>query len=585
MEHNRRLLDSNVTTQSSSVGTEFSGTGLRLDTVNHILLRETAQCSFQEHFDFEPTDDVSIEETLQHFAQMTDSVLAANNSLTYFSSNFFLPGDDPGYVKAANETERKAWMAAVKLRIPGWNKPVKADRWLRKQCGDNVSDREIFLFLAYVLPAMVNKAEYIDRANRLAMARSRKPTPQIAEWQKEQLCKQIQQAKKHDDYSDILGCWERARGYLRKFYTPDLTRFDVMKTGKLDVIDALERCLAPFSSAFQDYSRAIASSGTEQENRRIAEFCDEMADYFCSAKSDNLQSLFIDDPLAIYRLARSPVHRNICKMECCGKAIVQIRNSNAATAFPIFDKLLDAERDLYSAIVDICADGCAQLSISFDEDSWRELWECIEQSVRSLSYDYEDLLSVKVLLKSGYAQFRDFFPIIDQWLRNKFSDTHGPFEPALWRAIYNSFSPARRSTEKIEYEKNFLAPYRKLFTSTAPDYDKLKSLLGALAGRFRWNRVTSVPSTEELIKANAMIPHEHRKIDQYQIAKFVEIVRNAVYAGDAENSSETIVEPVKEIRMIMAEWVLLHQICYQTQLQLFEAIDRALERKDYALLR
>lgn len=592
IEHSRRLLDS---TRDERTGE----TELRLgknDASQHdekepdqdgIIINDIVT-SVHNHCECVLAEIVSedgLPEKLNTFDKMLRKILSMCSALNHVGSKLYHPdkdpgSEDPGYVKGGSTEDQIAWMKTVKLHFPGRTKPVGAAKWLNKHVEGPISDEEMFFFLAYALPDAVHEAKKLDKSHRLSRATGRKPDPMISSKQREKLSEQIEAFRQRDPDNDVLTPWKGASKLLRLYFSFNAEKYSNIRKNDISNLDGLDECFERFSTSFQNYYRAILPTANETTLEREKDLSDELAYFFLRKASEDQKPLFIDQPLTIYRIARSPVHRNICKEQSTVKIFQMIQSSNSNTSWPILKKFLNAEQNLYNEIIEVCAKGCESFNIPFEKSNWKILWGCIEQSVKSLSYDYEDLLSAGWLFKSGYHVFHRFFPVLDQWLRDKLSDMDNPFEPALWRGMYNNHNRLLKERmdgtfREIDFEEDFLIPYRKIFTSKVQDIDSLLEILNALAGCFGWNYVTRLPTVEELIQADKRISCKHKKYGVEQLESYVEIIRHALseegaVAGQSDRNT------VKEIQLVMTEWILLQQICYQAQFNLFRAIDKAI---------
>ena len=560
-EFNRSTLDSGFFSEDD----EKLAVGQRMNSEILDRLTSAAQDAIMRSASMYPELEQD-DELLSRIAKMTMTVLSEIHSLSFFSERFLQLGEDPGYVMLAGSEERKAWISEVKFTLPGRTESVFAEKWLHRKCPEAADDDSMFFFLAFSMPSMVNEAGKILLATRFSSAKSRKRPPVISKGQKDDLERQLNTYLKDDS---ILAPWNHAKVLLKEYYLYyPVTKYTI--TDKLD--NRVSSLAEPLSKASAAYYDAVGLKERSQP------FCDDISTFFSQGEYEYLDSqrqVLLTNPLLLYRIARSPICRNICKSH---NKIAKQLCFPWHFDFPIFLKNLDTELNLYSEIVDFCSAGCDELGIPFCEESWRYLWECVEQSVHCLSLAYEDMLSPKVVFKSAYPYFREFFPVLDIWLRKQFSENGSHFEAPLWRAIRNSCT--KHGSVKLRenaFEENFFVPYQKLLTSTSPDYDHLKELLGTLAGRFQWNRVRAVPEQEELSKAYEEATGNKLQIESSKFKLFADIIRQAVFSD--ENARSPGVTTAKEIRMVLCEWVLMNQVCYQAQFKLFEAIDNAIQRE------
>lgn len=571
VKHSRRLLD------STRYGKQPAETGLRLNkkNVEDLVASAHKYCIYALDL-VAPERDFT--ENINKVDKMLLEVLEKCHSLNYIALELYPPNEDLDYVKHYSVEEQTAWVYTVQLRFPGRKKTVAAAKWFRKHNIEPVSDEEMFILLAYALPEIVSEAKRIDYLNRFYEAAGRKPKPVIAHHQLEELNKQIDAFLQRDSCHDVLSPWKDAGNLLNSYVSFDIDKYSNISKDGNNNLNGLDDCYELFSESFERYFSTIFPgknkyTSEEDEQEPEEKMSDMLADFFLYRVSSDRKPLLINQPLTIYRIAHSPAHRNICSEKNSVNKISQmIQSCNSDKSFPIFKKFLNAEADLYRNIIDACALCCGHLHIDFDRKRWENLWECIKQSVNFLSYEYGDLLSPPVLFKSAYHDFHHFFPILDQWLRDRLSDTDDPFEPALWLRIYKSFE---NTSDQDDFEKEYLIPYRRMFTSTTPDLEELVSKLNSLATRISWNNITRLPTVEELGRADEKIPFKHKKTSSEQLEKYVEIVRYA-FSEEKPIGGYFDRNDIKEIQLVMTEWILLQQICYQTQFNLFRAIDKTI---------
>ena len=528
----------------------------------------------------ENIDQASFKRIEDHIRLMLMSVLKRCASLEYFSKEFIHPGYDIGYIDQNNEEQRKAWVTGYKFRFPKRTKEVFAALWLRKHVEAELTDAELFVFLSKCLPAAVTCAGLIYSADYYRTIKSRKHTPCISSKQLIEFEKQINDFKKED-----LSAWKNARSVLKEWYAPNTDFLDQYRRSDLTNCELLDPFRKALSSAIRNYYAYIEGNVDSATNHH-----EELANLFFSGPKVNGFSSpeFMKHPVIIFQIIRSPVYRYLYD-ESRAWSIKRAVHDAFTYVRPISIETLQAEENLYHEILHVCEKACNEYNITtFSTVPWENLWTCIKQTVNCLSYGFENLLSPPILFKSGYQDFHRFFPILDTWLRDKFSEENRLYEVDLWKTIHNAMK-GKATKDSRSFHEESVALYRKQFISSKPDYDFLLKLLYQFAGEFGWNKIAVVPTMEELELTAEDLGYfvsddkdchdfdDRRTISRKTIQNFVSLSKARSYEDTCNDLLQQKVRlserHVSDLQMVLIERYLLQQICHNAQTKLLKTMD------------
>lgn len=488
-------------------------------------------------------------------------------------SSFQVNSDDIGYCKSDlgkisySKEPQKAeaimseWLRTVTLKF-GSSDPIPAWDLLNETFSFSVV--ECFEFFSCILPECI----WLEQLQNSAIDLLSTYKPSLAKVQKDEFVQQIKVFKKAD-----LSCWKLALPALKQCLDPDFKRFEQEPYFEpiLDSSD-LQACASTLKHAMKEYltSMETGSSSTKQP-------LNELAAYFLNSCSGTDETpLFLDQPHIIFQLFRSPLYRCIYQFEDRNwKMNRVIYNACVRYSLPITNQSLTADRKLFLAIIDICAKACAIMRIPFSKGPWVALWHCIEQSVQCLSFQIEDLFSVRHPMYP-LLSFRDIgYPIFDVWIKQKLSEQHTPVYIAHWRSlIYKLCNPSRKQTNTLEQS---IFTYRSLFESPTADENAVWRCLEPIATLISKNKIKAAP-TEAEIKAIAKrknVAVVLRTIGEDGQTPQGPVIHLRARKGPLplmKSGSMSSKDTIRMVDMIHTEWLLLQCVCGQAQRELMETI-------------
>lgn len=489
--------------------------------------------------------------------------------------------DDVGYCKGelirldkplhSEEAGRimASWLHTVRLQI-GTLPPISFDELRGKL---PFPTYELYEFFAYILPDCIRaEALYTDCRDRAGEYTAVLDANQEEAW-KEQV---------EDFQTEDLSQWKKALPALQEYLHPDLTRYrgTVRLFGQAYTAD-IEKIGADLAKSFGQY--LLRMEPHFQNRDTVPETAAWL--FLTACYGEKNAPLFLDRPLVVWQLLRSPVCRYIYQLENRNwdlSAVVE----DACVNFPlpVTPQSLKADGALYRGVLDACEAGCCVRKIPFQREIWQALWLCIRQSVQCLAFQKEDLFSVQYQLR-GLLQFRDLlqvrglpqvrkkgYPVLDQMLSERLDAECAAGYIDLWRGIVNRMidapgkgraRPRTRRRRRREFQ-TAAAAYRHLFQDPVADEEKVWACLAPLCGDLRFNRVHFLPDGEgfkALAKGYNILPRE----------------REGTISHIKSEKAEQVRPEIRAIELILTEWTILQCVCEAARRELMEVICRYIE--------
>lgn len=479
------------------------------------------------------------------------------------------PGTGPGLHAAEAIMER--WLKTVRLTFDGQTTVLGLD-YLQAKLEFTVEESYKF-FSEILLPCMSQEKEY-----QICRERTRPYEPVLYADQEPEWRRQI------DEFgSEDLSLWRRALPALEQYLKPDLSRFGRGACLGDSSDTAGSRYQTLLGNAFSSYLEHL-----EPENQ--AADVEAMAAYFvCSTCGvDDETPLFMDMPAVIFQLFRSPVYRYFYQYEDRNWNLRKtVENSCVRFPLPITCQSLEADKELYLAIVDICEGYCHVQDVTFDAPSWRALWGCIGQCVRSLSFRKEDLFTVRYTLRNLLRFRKKGYPLLDQILSDKLESGDSSAYISLWRTLIN-----KKLRSKVTFEKSdssidtptderclksvrdrrldefseTVSQYRRLFENPETDIEQISDCLWPLCAGTGFNKIAFLPDREEWKELACewdLCPRARKgPISTIQSAR----------DPHAQMDAQEVTHIPRSVDMILTEWLMLQCSCDQAQREMMTVI-------------
>lgn len=497
-------------------------------------------------------------------------------------SSFRLTSEDVGYCRGDlskykySENPQKAesimleWLNTVYF-VFGQCEPISAWDWLKDVAKFSVP--EGFEFLSRILPDCIWSEKL-----RISAAELRSPyEPSLATVQREEFIQQVKAFQKED-----LSLWMRAFPALKQYLYPDIRAFQQRLDFDIGFDDRkLHKCGEALQDAFCTYLNCMEVNTSGSKDQGIAKISKELTVYFMNSSiGEDSVPLFLDRPELIFHLFRSPLYRYIYQAEDRNWNVSRVVHSAYFEyPLPITNQSLTADRELFLSIVNFCTESCRIKQIPFSKEPWDALWECIEQTVCCLSFQMEDLFSVRHTMYDLLAFQDTGYPIFDVWLKQKLSETKLPVYVAHWRTLMNKLcSPSRKQVDTL---KTSINTYRSLFETFSVSEDNVWTCLKPLAEYIEHSKIGAVPTEAEIssIAESKNISVARQSENTGSQTTKVPIIHLKARKGPFSimkssrvPSTKLQTSPAKWISMIHTEWLLLQCVCGYAQHELMEAI-------------
>lgn len=498
--------------------------------------------------------------------------------------------EDVGYCKAelggldqssahlsAAESIMESWLQTVQLMFDG-KTTVSGYDYLRTKLNFTVT--EAFEFLSDILPPCIALEEqYQFYCTHICPYEPVLYDNQKPDWQQQIHC----------FHSEDLSSWREALPALEQYLNPDLTRFGRNACpGDFSELD-VSRYETFLQDAFLSYLNHMEPQNEPVDVQTIASY------FVCSVcGQDNEAPLFMDMPVIIFHLFRSPVFRYFYQYEDRNWNLRKaIENACIHFPLPITPQSLEADSKLYLAIVAVCEEYCHARNITFDAPSWRALWTCIRQCVMCLSFQKEDLFTVRYYLRNLLFFHEKGYPLLDRILSDKLEAESSSAYISLWRALINQKLKGKSTPEELNaaadnastgqrHPKHIkdlrlnelcqaISTYRKLFERCTTDATEVFQCLWPLCFGVGFNKIAFLPSHEELVELAKEwgFPPRSEKSSFHAIKT---TRNNQEGQTSKQQGKKKKFADSRTIELILAEWLMLQWSCEQAQLELMAVI-------------
>ena len=475
---------------------------------------------------------------------------------------------------SAAQAVMEAWLQTVQLSFDG-RSTVSGWDYLRETLNFTVT--EAFAFLSDILPLCINAEEYYQGC----LAHLRPYEPVLYDHQKSQWQQQVRCFHEED-----LSAWRKALPALEQYLNPDLSRF-----GRSACIDAGPNPEgAPYvtrlQAAFEAYLRQMEPKYKTDQLGTIAAY------FVYSARgTDDESPLFMDMPSVIFHLFRSPYFRYFYNFEDRNYPLHKaVKNGFLRFPLPITPQSLDADEPLYLAIVDICEGYCRARNTAFDAASWRALWPCIRQCVTCLSFQKEDLFTVRYSLRDLMVYREKGFPFLDQLLSDRLEAAFASAYAQLWRTIFYKVSKGKITgwnsasgtsnnqhcqmgvnEKRLNQLLDTVSAYRSLLERPETDLEDVVRLLWPLCSKLSFNKISFVPSNAEwkiLAEPWGVRPRSaHSPVHHIKTTRI-----DSSGCSHPQKGGKKTMDAPRTIELILAEWLMLQWSCTQAQRELMTVI-------------
>lgn len=469
------------------------------------------------------------------------------------------------------EVVMEQWLQSVRLTLDG-RTTVLGNDYLRIKQGFTTKESYEF-FSGILLPCMEREKQYQICRDHVRCYEPVLYADQEPEWE--------QQA--HNFSSEDLSLWHRALPALELYLKPDLNRFgssaclgDISDTANSRYQICLEK-------AFTSYLKRMESGN------RVANVEELVTCFVCSTCGiDNEMPLFMDMPSVIFHLFRSPVYYRFYEYEELNWNLRKtVENSCVCFPLPITCQSLEADKELYLSIVDVCEGYCNDHNVTFDAPSWRALWECIQQCVLCLSFRKEDLFTVRYTLRNLLKFRKKGYPLLDQMLLTKLELGDASAYISLWRALINKKLRAKSTFEKVDasidtpadkwYSKGVrdrrlnefsetVSQYRRLFEDAETDIEQISECLWPLCASTHFNKISFLPDREEWDELG-----REWDIKPWGRNGSASAIRDTREIPPRLDTQDTAYIP-RSVDMILTEWLVLQCSCDQAQREMMTVI-------------
>lgn len=473
--------------------------------------------------------------------------------------------DAPLDVKEA-VTVMDAWLQTTRLQF-GQQEPFSGPQYLRDEL--NFTTSELYEFFAYILPVCIRAEEQYQ----ICHERTREYEPVLASSQEEAWKEQVEAF-----WAEDLAQWRTALPALKQYLQPDLTRYQeeffLSNCGE----NFEKQCVESLQKSFVQYLGRMEPRFTKED-----EVSESAAAFFVGAScGDENKTLFLDCPIVIWQLFRSPVYRYIYQFEDRNWNLSRIiEYACVKFPLPVTAQSLKADEELYRGIVTACDMGCRAIGIPFQPEIWSAFWTCLQQSVQCLPFQKEDLFSVQYQFR-GLLKFRGKgYPLLDQVLSKRLDAEFAASYIELWRGLMNRKTDApnedgvrpRAKAQKLAEFHGLIKTYRGLFQDPEADEEQVWDCLLPLCRDLRFNKIHVLPDGEEfkeLAKEWEILPRAREGTISHFKSEAVERVNR-------EGRKDT--PHVRAIELILTEWTVLQCACEQARRELMEAILRLLDNQ------
>lgn len=469
------------------------------------------------------------------------------------------------------EVIMEQWLQSVRLTLDGQT-TVLGNDYLRIKQGFTTKESYEF-FSGILLPCMEREKQYQICRDRVRCYEPVLYADQEPEWEQQV----------HNFSSEDLSFWHRALPALELYLKPDLNRFG-SSACLGDISDtANSRYQIRLEKAFTSYLKRMESGN------RVANVEELATCFVCSTCGiDNEMPLFMDMPSVIFHLFRSPVYYRFYEYEELNWNLRKtVENSCVCFPLPITCQSLEADKELYLSIVDVCEGYCNDHNVTFDAPSWRALWECIQQCVLCLSFRKEDLFTVRYTLRNLLKFRKKGYPLLDQMLLTKLELEDASAYISLWRALINKKLRGKSTCEKADssidtpvdkrYSKGVrdkrlnefsetVSQYRRLFEEAETDIEQISECLWLLCASTHFNKISYLPDREEWDELG-----REWDIDPWGRNGSASTIRNTREIPPRLDTQDTAYIP-RSVDMILTEWLVLQCSCDQAQREMMTVI-------------
>ena len=365
---------------------------------------------------------------------------------------------------------------------------------------------------------------------------------------------------------------------MKQYLQPDLERYKgtfFLGDCHAELNDQSAKIL---KSAFVQYLSCMEPYFPKRE-----EVAENTAASFAGAYyGEERKPLWVDTPIVIWQLFWSPVYRYFYQLEDRNWNLSRtIEHACVEFPLPVTPQSLEADEALNQSVVTARDAGCRAKGIPFQAEIWRAFWPCIQQSVRCLSFQKEDLFSVQYQFR-GLLRFQDKgYPVLDELLSERLEAEFAASYIDLWRGLMNRKTDApnrggaqpRTKAQKLAEFREGIKTYRGLFQDPAADEEQVWNCLLPLCRDLRFNKIHFLPDGEEFKE----LAKEWKIAPRARVGTISNIKSEAVES--VKRTDRKDVPHVRAIEMILTEWTLLQCACEQARRELMEAIRRLLDNQ------
>lgn len=494
----------------------------------------------------------------------------------------------------------KQWLSGCKVTIPG--QPGQSSLEICPSM-DLFTQYKLF---SRILPSCIEQVrhifQYLEEQNR--------PWEYIPGIDIEQKCEMEKQIASFR--SDTLQNWKNAREVLSNVYAPEISRYMRLNRRHYS-INSEPECERLMTDCI--YQRLVNMLGNKR-SARIKDISENMGTFFTSyiEKGDSgggiYQPTFLDQPWVIFQVVRSLSFISIADEDQKPDIYRIVKSVCIDMPVPFSDGLFKADGDLFYELVEICNKGCEILKVKFPYVAWRSLWPCIEQCVKSISFEPRDMITYcsgfkLSAFKSTNQEVEDsrnlkavFSKSMEAWLDFLLYKKYSDFSPRFWRSIINAILSDRENDieKRIPmFIERFLDPYAKLFTDPAADALEVIKLTQAFAAKFGWNYISYTPRQEifeAMLKKNGFHilkakPRKHppeKTIHSSEITRLLHYIKTSQSEykfSEPKNKQDSIIYDNNDLRSYLIEWALLQMLCARTQLRMIQHVDHALRSHSF----